>query len=155
MTGYFLRRFLLIIPTFLGITLITFIILQLVPGGPLEMELMKLRGMGGQGGEVGGPSGQNVTVTIPETALEEMKKFYGFDEPNYLIRYGKWLGNLAQFNLGNSYVYAEPVMDVIVSRFPISLYFGTISFFLTYLICVPLGVAKAVKNGAPFDFISS
>lgn len=155
MTGYFLRRFLLIIPTFLGITLITFIILQLVPGGPLEMELMKLRGMGGQGGEVGGPSGQNVTVTIPETALEEMKKFYGFDEPNYIIRYGKWLGNLAQFNLGNSYVYAEPVMDVIVSRFPISLYFGTISFFLTYLICVPLGVAKAVKNGAPFDFISS
>lgn len=156
MTGYFIRRFLLIIPTFLGITLITFIILQLVPGGPLEMELMKLRGMGQQTGDVGSsPGNTGATVTIPESALEEMKKFYGFDEPNYFIRYGKWLGNLAQFNLGRSYVYAEPVWDVIISRFPVSIYFGLIGFLLTYLISVPLGVIKAVKNGSPFDFTSS
>ena len=102
MTGYFIRRFLLIIPTFLGITLITFIILQMVPGGPLEMELMKLRGMNQQGGDVSTSSGNTgQTVTIPESALEEMKKFYGFDEPNYLVRYGKWLGNLAQPGLNN------------------------------------------------------
>jgi microcin C transport system permease protein len=155
MAGYFLRRFLLIIPTFLGITLITFIILQLVPGGPLEMELMKLRGMGQQTGDVGPSGNNNTTVTIPESALEEMKKFYGFDEPNYFVRYGIWLGNLAQFNLGRSYVYAEPVWDVIISRFPISIYFGLIGFLLTYLISVPLGVIKAVKNGSPFDFTSS
>ena len=156
MTGYFIRRFLLIIPTFLGITLITFIILQMVPGGPLEMELMKLRGMNQQGGDVRTSSGNTgQTVTIPESALEEMKKFYGFDEPNYLVRYGKWLGNLAQFNLGRSYVYAEPVWDVIISRFPISIYFGLIGFILTYIVSVPLGVIKAVKNGSPFDFTSS
>ena len=83
MTSYFIRRFLLIIPTFLGITIITFFILQIVPGGPLERELLKLR-MGGQttGGEVG-PSGGNQTggIEIPESALLEMKKFYGFDLP--------------------------------------------------------------------------
>ena len=156
MTAYFIRRLLLIIPTFLGITLITFFILQIVPGGPLERELLKLR-MGGQmtGGEVG-PTGGNQTtgIEIPESALEEMKKFYGFDLPVH-ERYIKWLGNLLTLDLGRSYVYAEPVWDVIISRFPISIYFGLIGFILTYLICIPLGVAKAVKNGGKFDLVSS
>jgi len=156
MTIYFLRRFLLIIPTFIGITLIVFVILQIVPGGPLERELLKLR-MGGQtgGGEVGPSGGNNITgIEIPESALEEMKKFYGFDLPVHL-RYVRWIGNLLKLDLGRSYVYAEPVFDVIVARFPVSIYFGLIGFTLTYLICVPLGVAKAVKNGSKFDFISS
>ena len=157
MTFYFIRRFLLIIPTFLGITILVFCILQIVPGGPLEMELMKLRGMGGTlpGGEVTSSTGGTTgTINIPESALEEMKKFYGFDLPIHL-RYVRWLGNLLTFNLGKSYVYAEPVWDVIKSRFPISIYFGLIGFTLTYLICVPLGVAKAVKNGSTFDFTTS
>ncbi len=156
MTAYFIRRFLLIIPTFLGITIITFFILQVVPGGPLERELLRLR-MGGSvnGGEVG-PSGGNQTggIEIPESAMQEMKKFYGFDLPIHK-RYIRWLGNLVTLDLGKSYVYAEPVWDVIKSKFPISIYFGMIGFTLTYLICVPLGVAKAVKNGSKFDFISS
>lgn len=156
MAAYFIRRFLLIIPTFLGITLITFVILQVVPGGPLERELLKLRmGSTVTGGEVG-PSGSNPTggIEIPESAMEEMKKFYGFDLPIHM-RYVRWLGNLIQLDLGKSYVFAEPVWDVIVSRFPVSIYFGLIGFTLTYLICVPLGVAKAVKNGSKFDFTSS
>jgi microcin C transport system permease protein len=156
MTAYFIRRFLLIIPTFLGITLITFFILQIVPGGPLERELLKLR-MGNQGtGQEVGPRGGDVTsgIEIPESALQEMKKFYGFDKPIHM-RYLTWLGNLVTFDLGRSYVFAEPVWDVIVSRFPVSIYFGLIGFTLTYLICVPLGVAKAVKNGSKFDFVSS
>ena len=157
MTFYFIRRFLLIIPTFLGITILVFCILQIVPGGPLEMELMKLRGMGGSlsSGEVSTQTGETGgTINIPESALVEMKKFYGFDLPIHL-RYLRWLGNLMTLNLGKSYVYAEPVWDVIVSRFPISMYFGMIGFTMTYLVCVPLGVAKAVKNGSSFDFISS
>jgi microcin C transport system permease protein len=155
MIFYFLRRFLLIIPTFLGITVITFTILQVVPGGPLEMELLKLRGMGSPtGGEVGTSGQQSVGVNIPESALEEMKKFYGFDKPIH-IRYVRWLGNLVHFDLGKSYVYAEPVWHVIISRFPVSIYFGLIGFILTYIVCVPLGVIKAVKNGSPFDFVSS
>jgi microcin C transport system permease protein len=152
MTGYFIRRFLLIIPTFIGITLITFLILQVVPGGPLEMELMKLR-TGGHGGEVGS-SVSGSSISLPESALKEMKEFYGFDKP-IITRYFNWLGNLLMLDFGKSYVFAEPVWDVIASRFKVSIYFGIISFILTYLICVPLGVVKAVKNGSKFDFTSS
>lgn len=152
MVSYFIRRFLLIIPTFVGITLITFLILQVVPGGPMEMELMKLRGFGA-GGEVSTSLGTG-SINIPESALKEMKEFYGFDKP-VMARYFDWLGNLIKFNFGKSYMYSEPVWDVISSRFKVSIYFGLISFILTYLICVPLGVFKAVKNGSKFDFISS
>ncbi|HAY35285.1 MAG TPA: ABC transporter permease subunit [Ignavibacteria bacterium] len=153
MTTYFIRRFLLIIPTFLGITLVTFLILQIVPGGPLEMELMKIR-MGGSDGvsESGSTSGS--TQNIPQSAIEELQKFYGFDKPIH-ERYILWLGNLLKLDLGKSYVYSEPVMDVITSRFPISIYFGLIGFILTYIVCIPLGVYKAVKNGSKFDFITS
>jgi len=153
MASYFIRRFLLIIPTFIGITLITFIILQIVPGGPLEMELMKLRGFG-TGGEISQSSSGSGSINIPESALKEMKEFYGFDKP-VITRYFDWLGNLLRFNFGKSYMYAEPVWDIIASRFKVSIYFGLISFILTYLICVPLGVFKAVKNGSKFDFITS
>jgi microcin C transport system permease protein len=152
MTTYFIRRFLLIIPTFFGITLITFLILQFVPGGPLETEILKIRMGGNRGGESGGPSGK--TQNIPQSAIDELTKFYGFDKPIHQ-RYLIWVGNLLKFDLGKSYVYQEPVLDVITSRFPISIYFGLIGFILTYVICVPLGVLKAVKNGSPFDFISS
>ena len=151
MTSYFIRRFLLIIPTFLGITLVTFLILQFVPGGPLEMAIMQMRTGGQQGSEQGN---NNTTQSIPQEAIEELKKFYGFDKPIY-ERYIIWVGNLVQFDLGNSYKYNEPVWDVISSRFPVSIYFGLIGFSLTYLICVPLGVYKAVKNGSTFDFVSS
>lgn len=155
MTGYFIRRFLLIIPTFIGITLITFIILQFVPGGPLEMELMKLRTGGKFGtGESGTPSYSTGGINIPESSLEEMRKFYGYDKP-VIIRYLNWLGNVLTLNLGKSYVYAEPVWDVIKSRFPVSIYFGLIGFLLTYIICIPLGVIKAVRNGSKFDFTTS
>lgn len=157
LTGYFIRRFLLIIPTFIGITLLVFTIMQFVPGGPLEQELLKLRAgamMGG--GEAGGSggSGKYEGVEIPSEALEEMKKFYGLDKP-VPIRYLSWLLNVVQFDLGSSYVYAEPVWDVIKARFPVSMYFGLISFILSYTICIPLGVAKAVKHGSPFDIGSS
>ena len=151
MTSYFIRRFLLIIPTFLGITLVTFLILQFVPGGPLEMAIMQMRTGGQQGSEQGN---NNTTQSIPQEAIEELKKFYGFDKPIY-ERYIIWVGNLVKFDLGNSYKYNEPVWDVISSRFPVSIYFGLIGFSLTYLICVPLGVYKAVKNGSTFDFVSS
>jgi microcin C transport system permease protein len=118
------------------------------------MELLKLRGMGAPTGEVSQSQSGTGGINIPESALEEMKKFYGFDKPIHL-RYVTWLGNLFQLDLGKSYVFAEPVWNVIISRFPVSIYFGLIGFTLTYLICVPLGVYKAVKNGSTFDFASS
>lgn len=153
MTTYFLRRFLLIVPTFFGITLITFLILQIVPGGPLEREIMRLRTGGSQGGSESGAN-SGATQNIPQTAVDELTRFYGFDKPIH-ERYVIWIGNLLKFDLGKSYVYDEPVWDVIKSRFPVSIYFGLIGFILTYIICVPLGVYKAVKNGSTFDFTTS
>ncbi|MEO8209209.1 MAG: ABC transporter permease subunit [bacterium] len=152
MTSYFIRRFLLIIPTFFGITLITFLILQIVPGGPLETAILKMRMGGDRGSESGSNSGK--TQNIPQTAIDELNKFYGFDKPIH-ERYLIWVGNLLKFDLGKSYVYQEPVLDVITSRFPISIYFGLIGFFLTYIVCIPLGVYKAVKNGSSFDIVTS
>ncbi len=156
MTGYFIRRLLLIIPTFLGITIITFFILQIVPGGPLENELLKLR-FGSQYNSIEQgsiSSSKSHNINIPEAALKEMKSFYGFDKP-IIERYWIWLSNTIKFDLGKSYIYQEPVWDVISSRFKISIYFGLIGFTLTYLVCIPLGILKAVKNGSKFDFLSS
>ncbi|MCY7360824.1 MAG: peptide ABC transporter permease, partial [Ignavibacteria bacterium] len=79
MTSYFIRRFLLIIPTFFGITLITFLILQFVPGGPIEMEIMKMRMGGNKGSNESGQSG-NSTQNNPQSAVDELNKFYGFDK---------------------------------------------------------------------------
>ena len=155
LTSYFIRRFLLMIPTFLGITIIFFFILQIVPGGPLEQELLKLRMavVGEAGASSVGTGGIELTA-IPSDAIEEMKKFYNMDKP-IPVRYGIWLWNVLHLDLGQSYRYAEPVWDVIKSRFPVSIYFGLIGFFLSYTICIPLGVFKAIKHGSPFDLGSS
>jgi len=156
MTSYFIRRFLLIIPTFLGITLMCFVIMQIVPGGPLEQEIMKLRmGLAARGEtSVGAGAGVAGAVEIPKEAMEEMKRFYGFDKPIH-IRYLKWISNIFQLDFGNSYVFGEPVLKVIFDRFPVSVYFGLIGFILAYSVCIPLGVFKAIKHGSPFDFLSS
>jgi microcin C transport system permease protein len=83
-----------------------------------------------------------------------MKKFYGFDKPLH-IRYATWLWNVLHLDLGRSYIYQDPVWDVIKQRFPVSVFIGLTSFVLSYLICVPLGVLKAIKHGSKFDFVSS
>lgn len=158
LASYFIRRLLLIIPTFIGITIIFFFVLQIVPGGPLEMEIMKLKAgaaMLGGGGEVSSGGGSNIgQVEIPREAMDQMKKFYGMDKP-IIVRYGNWLWNVLHLDLGYSYRYAEPVWDVIKARFPVSIYFGLVGFILSYTVCVPLGVAKAVKHGSGFDVGSS
>ena len=155
------------IPTFIGITIIFFFILQIVPGGPLEQEIMKLRsGMASMGGagqfgasndagmSSGGGGGDYGGLQIPAEAMEQMKKFYGMDKPIHM-RYVHWLWNVMKLDLGMSYYYAEPVWDLIKSRFPVSIYFGFLGFILSYSICIPLGVAKAIKHGSPFDTTSS
>jgi microcin C transport system permease protein len=309
MTTYFLRRFLLAIPTFLGITLIAFTIIQFVPGGPLEQARIALMMGANQMGEAGAGSSGDVASggsTIPAEALEEMKAYYGYDKPvllNFKIwtpeeqvddymaaldeeprkrelqvelsalmdqvrdgddsertrdrvvqlrdqikqindlleetrsdviacaeialpalqeialdesgrfnekqremavdlivkreklpvwtsqdfptkledveewaktaeisetgvipkvwktfsygRYGSWLLKIFHLDLGRSHRYSRPVWDVMKSKFPISIYFGLIGFFLGYSICIPLGVWKAVKHSSRFDTISS
>jgi microcin C transport system permease protein len=152
MAGYFLRRLLLIIPTFIGITTVSFVIMHMVPGGPIERQIMRYKmAMAQEGG--GGGSLSHGTEISPE-AIEEMKKFYGFDKPIY-VRYVKWLWNVVHLNLGDSYTYQDPVWEVIKSRFPVSIFLGLTGFLLSYLVCIPLGVLKAVKHGSGFDFVSS
>jgi microcin C transport system permease protein len=151
--GYFLRRILLIIPTFIGITLAVFVIMHFVPGGPVERQIMRFQMAVAGGGEAGG-SAMRGGVEIPQEAIEEITRYYGFDKPVY-IRYASWLWKVVHLDLGQSYVYQEPVWDIIKARFPISLTIGLTGFFLSYLISVPLGVWKAVKHGSKFDFVSS
>jgi microcin C transport system permease protein len=152
MAGYFIRRLLLIIPTFLGITFAVFLVTHFVPGGPVERQLMRYQMA--QAGEAGGGGGGRGGVEIPQEAIEEMKRYYGFDKPP-LVRYGIWLWNVLHLDLGRSYIYQDPVWDVIKARFPVSIFLGLTAFVLSYLVCVPLGVLKAVKHGSSFDFGSS
>ena len=146
MATYFLRRVLLIVPTFLGITLAVFLVTQFVPGGPVERRILQYR--------MSAVSSGRGAEALPEDAIEQIRAYYGFDKPVH-VRYALWLGNLARFDLGHSYVYQEPVWDVIKSRFPVSIFLGLTGFLLSYLVCVPLGVLKAVKHGTRFDVVSS
>jgi microcin C transport system permease protein len=153
MLQYFARRFLLMIPTLLGISMIIFIIMHFVPGGPVEQALYRARmaSMGEAGAGGGGGAG---VQNIPQEAIEEMKKAFGFDKPWY-TRYFYWLANVLQLDLGKSYRTYETVTSMIASRFPVSIYFGLLGFVLSYLVCIPLGVVKAIRHGSTFDFASS
>ena len=148
MTGYFVRRFLLIIPTFIGITMAVFLVMNFVPGGPVERQIMRYKQAVAQRG------GGRIDTELPQDALEELNRYYGFDKPVY-TRYGLWLWNVVHLNLGRSYVYQDPVWDVIKARFPVSMFLGLTGFFLSYLVCIPLGVFKAIRHGSRFDLLSS
>ncbi len=153
MRAYFIKRFLLIFPTLFGITIACFMIMQTVPGGPVEQFVQKMK-YNAQMGEGGSGGSNQFQSELTRRELENIKKYYDFDKP-ILTRYFIWLGKLVRFDLGESYTYGKPVIDVISSRIPISLTFGLISLFLTYLVCIPLGVKKALNHGGTFDNWSS
>ncbi|PID57344.1 peptide ABC transporter permease [candidate division KSB3 bacterium] len=153
MTAYFIRRFLLMIPTFIGITLLSFVIMHIVPGGPIEQAIQDIR-MGGHSAESGSSATDFMSSTLTSDAIEQMRKDYGFDKP-LLLRYAQWLWKIVQLDFGTSYLYGDPVWDVIKSRLPISIYFGSIGFILTYLVCIPLGIMKAVKHKHWLDTLTS
>lgn len=148
MLVYLLRRMLVMIPTLFGITLVSFVIINLAPGSPVEQRLQQMR-MGGQGGE----SGRGQTG-VSDEVVEALKRQYGFDKPAH-VRYGIWLKNISRLDFGQSFTYEEPVIDVITSKMSVSLVFGIVSLILTYIVCIPLGVLKAVKSGSAFDIASS
>ena len=236
MVNYFVRRLLLMIPTFLGSTVLVFTILQMAPGGPIEQMMLELQMGGAVAVEGGAQSSSGVTggVSLPPKALKELERFYGFDKPIYQ-RYLSWLGiwpreikhrdftvpesinsfekrvgkvdgklwkvdivlsddslpvvyekngdisknwhakiedrnddgsidavvfqkeysGILTGNLGKSYTYLKPVTEVMKPRFKISIFFGLTGIFLSYLICIPLGIKKALNHGTAFDFGSS
>ena len=220
------------VPTFLGSTILVFVILQIAPGGPIERAIMELQ----MGGEESGTSlsGEMGSSVLPESAMKELKRFYGFDKPiyqRYIIWLGLWpreikhrevlipegqssiekrvgkrdgeiwkvniqyLGNdklvvlekdnteseiwyasidsvqqngsiegvvfqkeisgILTGNLGKSYIYAKPVTEVMAPRFRISLLLGVTGMLLTYLVCIPLGIRKAISHGSAFDLTTS
>ena len=236
MATYFLRRILLMIPTFLGSTVLVFTILQLAPGGPLEQTILQLQMGGMTGSGEGGVASTDMVggSALPASALKDLKRFYGFDKPiyqRYLIWLGLWPreikhrdftispgqfqvekrvgkkdgqiwrvdvkdsqdGSLMVYeksgsqsdiwvatvveskedgtreavifqhefsgiltgNLGRSYTYMRPVTEVMRPRFKISLLFGLTGMFLSYLVCIPLGIRKALNHGSVFDVGSS
>jgi microcin C transport system permease protein len=152
MRDYFLRRLLLIPPTLLGVTIIVFVITRLVPGGPLERAIMEMQMMGDGGGAAMSSAGQDMAMS--DEQLQVLREYYGFDKP-ILQSYFDWLGKLAQGDLGTSYRYNEPVWDVISERFPISLYYGIVTLVITYAVCIPLGVLKAIRHRTVVDNLTS
>ena len=251
MFNYVVRRLFLMIPTFLGATLLVFIILQMAPGGPLEKTIMQIQSGGTQGGGEGGASSSTSSsgsgTLLPKRALKELERFYGFNKPiwqRYLIWLGVWPreikhrnlvfdvgenekkknmgkrryayikkngsqlqvfdkeGNISTLwkahfdmdisddkienfealknagklqdinkleatifetvfsgiltgNLGKSYTYQQPVVEVMKPRFRVSILLGLTGFLISYLVCIPLGIKKALNHGSIFDITSS
>ncbi|MDB6062881.1 MAG: hypothetical protein JWM78_2984 [Verrucomicrobiaceae bacterium] len=150
MAGYFLRRLLLIIPTFIGITLLVFTITRVVPGGPIERMMTQAALQQGDQRSAKTRSGS----TLDEKQLAQLKAYYGFDKP-VLVSYAQWLWRVLHFDLGNSTRYHDPVWDLIKERFPISIFYGVAALIITYAVCIPLGIAKAVRHKQLFDNLSS
>jgi microcin C transport system permease protein len=150
---YVIRRILLMVPTFLGITFFTFLLTQFVPGGQIDQLRMALVGAGGLG-EVGGTGAGMVQLDIPDEQLARLREYYGFDQP-LLVAYASWLWDVIRLDLGESFRYSEPVIRVIADRLPVSVYYGLMTAFFTYGICIPLGILKAIRHRTTVDNATS
>lgn len=159
MLAYLLKRILLMIPTLLGVITLTFVVIQFVPGGPVEQMILEMKGRGSSGGEasgggvVAGADYRGRAGVEPER-IKEIQALYGFDKPP-LERYWLMLKRFAQFDLGQSYFQHRSVWELVKSKMPVSISLGLWTFFLSYLISVPLGIAKAVRAGSRFDVATS
>ena len=175
MTAYIIRRLLLMFPTLIGIVTITFIATQFVPGGPIDQMKSLLRGHGNTlteagGGAMTGPGSKQ--QELDPKHFEELKKIYNLDKPLWerylrtflwyspknknepfpdsIFNHDNWEGFLV-FKFGSSFYRNKTVLSLIKEKLPVSASLGVTSFFLTYTICIFLGIAKAVKNGSRFD----
>ncbi len=167
MGGYVLRRIALIFPTLIGILLVNFAIIQASPGGPVDQAIARIQGegvtataaiAGGGGGgslDAGAPSSSyEFARGIDPDLIKELEKQFGFDKPAH-IRFLKMLGDYFTFDFGDSFYQDVPVVDLVVDRLPVSLSLGGATLLLVYLISLPLGVRKAIRDGTPFDVFTS
>ncbi|HPH13506.1 MAG TPA: microcin C ABC transporter permease YejB [Burkholderiaceae bacterium] len=155
MLSYILKRLLLMVPTLLGVLLITFMVVQFVPGGPVEqyMAEAKAKTGSGSGGEGGGLSYRGSQGVDPKR-VEQIKALYGFDKPAP-ERFMQMLRQFARFDLGKSFFQNKSVAELIWEKMPVSISLGLWTFFISYLVAVPLGVAKAVRAGSRFDLVTT
>lgn len=142
MKAYIIRRLLLIIPTFIGITLVTFLVVQLAPGSPVMERLRQAESMGGGAG----------ATALSEQEIDQIKALYGLDKPIHK-RYLIWLGQMLTFDFGTSYKHQQPVLTVIAQKLPITLELNILSILLVYLLAVPIGVYSAVRQNSISDHI--
>jgi microcin C transport system permease protein len=152
MWSYILKRLLLMVPTLFGILLITFVVMQFVPGGPVEQMVAQLQGREAGGGEgpAAGRGGYRGRQGVDAKRVEEIKKLYGFDKPAH-ERFARMMVQFARFDLGKSFFHNKDVWQLIREKLPVSISLGVWTFLLVYLISIPLGIAKAVRAGTPFD----
>jgi len=151
MGSYIAKRLLLMIPTLLGVLLMTFAVIQFVPGGPVEQMVAQLQGRdsGGEGAATSG-AGYRGRQGVDAERIAEIKALYGFDKP-VSERFWLMVQQFARFDLGKSFFYPKDVWELVKEKLPVSISLGLWTFFLSYLISIPLGVAKAVRAGSRFD----
>ena len=178
MTAYIFRRLLLIIPTLLGIMLINFVIVQAAPGGPVEQLIAQLTGTdvaatariagAGSGTEQVGTVAQTGTIAGAKGAtskyrgaqgldpefIAELERMFGFDKPAH-ERFFQMLGNYIRFDFGDSFYRDRSVMDLVLDKMPVSISLGLWTTLLVYLLSIPLGIRKAVRDGSRFDVWTS
>ncbi|MFD0859013.1 microcin C ABC transporter permease YejB [Roseovarius aquimarinus] len=164
MGAYILRRLLLIIPTLFGIMVINFALVQFVPGGPVEQAIANMQGSGDvfesfagggndAGQDMGAQGGESAYVGargLPPEMIAELEKQFGLDKPP-LERFGLMMWNYIQFDFGESYFRKIEVTDLVLEKMPVSISLGLWSTLIAYLISIPLGVSKAVRDGSSFD----
>ena len=169
MASYILRRLLLMIPTLLGIMVVNFAVIQFAPGGPVEQLIAQITGqaadvtarIGGGGGEIQGNRGNNAgggeanskyrgAQGLDPEFVKALEKQFGFDRPAH-ERFLKMLGDYARFDFGTSYFRDRRVVDLVLERLPVSISIGLWTTLLVYLISIPLGIRKAMRDGSPFD----
>jgi microcin C transport system permease protein len=175
MGAYIAKRLLLMIPTLLGMMILTFVIVQFVPGGPIERIIAKIQGTavdatarigGGQGGDVGrgadpGAFGSNSLAVkyrgaqgLDPEFIKKLEVQFGFDKPP-VERFFLMMKNYLTFNFGDSYFRDKPVVDLIIEKMPVSISLGLWLLLLTNFVSIPLGIRKAVKDGSHFDIWTS
>ena len=153
MGGYILKRLLLMIPTLFGVMLITFAITQFVPGGLVERLVAQLSGYGAGGDTTSGGLYQG-NKGLDQERVEQLKKLYGFDKPP-LTRFLAMMRQYLVFDFGHSYYHHMSVAQLVVSKLPVSMSLGLWTFLIVYSVCIPLGIAKAVRDGSAFDVATS
>jgi microcin C transport system permease protein len=171
MLDYIIRRVALIPITLLGIMLVSFVMTQFLPGGPIEQLAARLEGTdvgatarvsgeattdlgtgGGQAGE--GNSLYRGARGLPPELIAQLEREYGFDKPP-VERFLLMIGRYAQFDFGESFFRDRQVVDLVIEKLPVSISLGLWTTLITYLVCIPLGIAKAVRDGSRFDIWSS
>ena len=172
MLAYILRRLMLVVPTLLGIMIINFFIIQAAPGGPVEQMLAQMQGTAvsaterfagsASGGETvsradasgGGEGAYRGARGLPKELIQRIEKMYGFDKPP-VERFFMMMKNYLVFDFGESFFRNRSVVDLVLEKMPVSISIGLWITLLSYLISIPLGIRKAVKDGSTFDVWTS